>query len=118
MLYMIIEVHDTSYKEDIYLALQSIGISHAISIDGQNLSAALTDELTFFTGFFQSDKVEQRNVPCILARVRTRDQVREFLSNLREADIKIDTEDIITLTAFPAIISFSQSLGYNEEGDE
>ncbi len=114
MLYLIIEVHDPSYKEDIYLALQSIGIARATSIDGQNISAALTDEFTFFTGFFQSDKIEQGNVLFIVAQVRTKDQVREFLSNLREADIDIDAQNIINVTAVPAAITFSSDLGYSE----
>jgi len=114
MLYLIIEVHDPSYKEDIYLALQSIGVVRATSIDGQNISAALTDEFTFFTGFFQSDKIEQGHVLFILAQVRTREQVREFLSNLREADVKIDTEDILTVTAVPAAVTFSSDLGFSE----
>ena len=114
MLYLIIEVHDPSYKEDIYLALQSIGVARATSIDGQNISSALTDEFTFFTGFFQSDKIEQGHVLFLLAQIRTREQVREFLSNLREAGAKIDTDDIITVTAVPAVITFSSALGFSE----
>src|SRR6056297_3804105 len=121
MLYLIVEVHDSSYKEDIYLSLQSIGVSHASSIDGQSISAALSDEQTFFTGFFQSDKIEQGKVLFILAQVRTQAQVREFLSNLREADVKIDSQDILTVTAVPAAITFSSELGYSEgesDGDK
>ncbi len=114
MLYLIVEVHDPSYKEDIYLALQSIGVARATSIDGQNISSALTDEFTFFTGFFQSDKIERGHVLFILAQVKTREQIREFLSNLREADVQVDKEDIITVTAVPAAITFSSELGYSE----
>jgi len=114
MFYLLVEVHDPSYREDIYLALQSIGIQRALSIDAQNLSAALSDEQTFFTGFFKADKIEAGNVLLIIAQVSTREQVKEFLSNLREGGVDIDGKNIVTLTALPAVITFSSKNGYRE----
>lgn len=115
MYYLILEVHNPEYREDIYLALQSIGIQRALSIDAQNITAALSDEQTFFTGFFRSDKIESGNVLLIQAQVSSREMVREFLSNLREGGIDIDNENILSLTVLPAAMSFSSEHGLQED---
>jgi hypothetical protein len=114
MFYLFVELHDLSYREDIYLALQSIGIHRALTIDARNIAAALSDEQTFFTGFFRSDKIEQGNMELIQAQVSTKEQVREFLANLREAGLDIDHDNILSLTLVPAAASFSSEHGYGE----
>ncbi len=117
MYYMILEVSDPDLKEDVFLALQSIGISRASTLDGQDISRALTDELNLFSGFFRGDKAERGELLIITAQVRTREQVRELLSNLREADIDIDNRDIISLTLVPAVMTFSSNHGFHEESE-
>lgn len=117
MYFMILEIADPDMKEDILLALQSIGISRASTFDGQDISRALSDELNLFSGFFRGDKAERGELLVITAQVRTREQVREFLANLREADIDIDRRDIIQLTLVPAVITFSSAHGFFEEGE-
>jgi len=116
MLYLLLEVYEPAYREDIYLALQSIGIHRALSIDARNIAAALSDEQTFFTGFFSSDKIESGNVLLIQAQVSSREKVREFLSNLREGGVDIDKQNILSLTVVPALISFSSEHGLQEDG--
>lgn len=115
MYYMILEVSNPDLKEDVLLALQSIGISRASTIEGEDISSALTDEFNFFSGFFRSDKAERGELTIITAQVRTREQVRELLSNLREADIPIDRKDLITMTLIPAVMTFSSQHGFFEE---
>ncbi|ADK83071.1 hypothetical protein [Sediminispirochaeta smaragdinae] len=117
MYYMILEVADSDLKEDIFLALQSIGITHASTFDGQDISGALSDELNLFSGFFRGDKIERGELMVITAQVRTREQVRDLLTNLREAEIDIDRQDIINLTLIPAVMTFSSHHGFFEEGD-
>ena len=109
-----VNVYDSSYREEIYLALQSIGVQHAITLDAQNLAGALSDEKTFFTGFFRSDKFESGDVLVILAQVNSKEQGKEFLSNLREAGLDIDGESIVSITMVPVSASFSQENGYKE----
>ncbi len=112
MFYLFVEVYDSSYREDVYLALQSIGVQRAITLDAQNLAGALSDEQTFFTGFFRSDKFQSGDVLLIQAQIENKELAREFLSNLREAGVGIDEENIISLTLVPAIASFSQEKGF------
>jgi hypothetical protein len=117
MYYMILEVSDPDLKEDVFLALQSIGISRASTLDGQDISSALSDELNLFSGFFRGDKAERGELLIITAQVGTREQARELLSNLREADIDIDNRDIISLTLVPAVMTFSSKHGFHEESE-
>jgi hypothetical protein len=118
MYYLIIEVVDVSYKEDIYLALQSIGISRASTLDSRNISGELTDEFTFFTGFFRSDKLKAEEQMMITAQVRTRDQVKEFLGNLREGGVDIDANDVLSVTLIPAALTFNSAHGFYEDESE
>jgi hypothetical protein len=115
MYYLFVEVYDSSYREDIYLALQSIGVQRAITLDAQNLAGALSDERTFFTGFFRSDKFESGDVLLIQAQIGHKDLAREFLSNLREAGVNIDKEDIVSLTLVPVAAGFSRENGFTED---
>lgn len=115
MYYMILEVYDTDLREDILLALQSIGISRASVLEGADLSGALSNEFSLFSGFFRSDRKERGDILFITAQVRTREQVRELIANLREADIDIDGENTISVTLLPAVITFSGSHGFHEE---
>ena len=114
MYYLFVEVYDSSYREDIYLALQSVGVQRAITIEAQNITGALSDEQTFFTGFFRSDKIESGDVLLIQAQVNCKEQTKEFLLNLREAGIDIDQENILNLFLVPVAVSFSQESGFKE----
>jgi hypothetical protein len=115
MYFMFLEITDPEYKEDVFLALQSIGIERASAIDSSNISGELSDELTFFTGFFRSDKIEAHRQVLIIAQIRTKEQARELLDNLREGGADIDGQDIVSLTIVPAAISFDSQHGYYEE---
>ncbi len=114
MYFLMIEIFDSSYKEEIYLALQSVGIQKAVTLDAKNLSSALSDEQTFFTGFFRSDKMDSGAVEVIEARVDDKNAVKEFLSNLRESGADIEKDNILGLTLFPVSLAFSDETGLQE----
>lgn len=115
MYFMFLEITDLEYKEDVYLALQSVGIERASTIDTSNISGELSDELTFFSGFFRSDKIEQHRQLLIIAQIRTKEQAEELLENLREGGADIDNRDIISLTLIPAALTFNSEHGFFEE---
>jgi hypothetical protein len=115
MFFMLLEITNPEYKEDVFLALQSIGIERASTVDTSNISGELSDELTFFTGFFRSDKIEQHRQLLIIAQIRSKEQAKELLENLREGGADIDHEDIVSLTLIPAAITFDYAHGCWEE---
>ncbi len=114
MYFLTIEIYDSNYKEEIYLALQSVGIQKAVTYDARNLNSALSDEQTFFTGFFRSDKIGSGAVEMIQARVSDKRAAKEFLSNLKESGAPVYKENIVGLTLFPVTVSFSSDTGLEE----
>ncbi|MDC7241399.1 MAG: hypothetical protein PQJ50_13665 [Spirochaetales bacterium] len=114
MYFLVIEIFDSNYKEEIYLALQSVGIQKAVTFDARNLNSALSDEQTFFTGFFRSDKIGSGAVEVIQARVSEKGAAKEFLSNLKESGAPVEKENIVALTLFPAAASFTSETGLQE----
>ncbi len=114
MHFLLIQILDSSYKEEIYLALQSVGIQEAVTYDARNISSALSDEQTFFTGFFRSDKMDSGAVEVVQAQVEDKRAVKEFLTNLKESGADIDNDNILKLALFPVSVSFSSEGGLKE----
>ena len=48
----------------------------------------------------------------IQAQIGQKDLAKEFLSNLREAGVDIDKEDILSLTLVPVAAGFSREKGF------
>ena len=117
MYYMIIKLLNTDYKEDIFLALQSIGISRASYTESHNLEHYLSTEMTLFKGFFKSDNLsdsEREEEAVITSMVQSKDLVMEFLKNLREADIDIDRKNILRIFLVPLSLVFETETGLKD----
>lgn len=117
MFYLIIELLNTDYKEDIFLALQSVGIGNASYMDSYNLEHYLTAEASLFKGFFKSDSLsdserEEEGVICTFAE--SKEQVKELLKNLKHADIDIDGKKILRVFLLPLALAFDSQTGLSE----
>lgn len=113
MLFVYIKLVDVSYKEEIILALQSVGIRKASYIESKNLERALSDEVRLFTGLFSKDPHDGEQ-GIITALADSTDQIKEMLDNLRHADIPIDSEEIVRVNAWPVSAVFDAELGWIE----
>jgi hypothetical protein len=92
MYYLFVKVIDIDYKEDIFLALESVDITKASYIEGTNLDNALTRELPLFKGFFQTEEEKARQVLLITALIEEKSQAEEFVEMLRESGLDVDNE--------------------------
>jgi len=109
MYFMFVKIVDIDYKEDITMALQSVGITKASSIDSWNLEKSFSNEITLFTGFFKS---ELRGEQVILtALVEDHEQIEKFLDTLRVAGIDIDRKKILRVLAWPVSLVFDWEHG-------
>ncbi|TDT69850.1 hypothetical protein EV215_1393 [Hypnocyclicus thermotrophus] len=104
MHYLYVKVMDIDYKEDIFLALESVDIVKASYIEGTNLDNALTRELPLFKGFFQSEEEKSKQVILINALINDEEQAQEFITMLREAGIDVDNGEIIRVLTWPVNI--------------
>jgi hypothetical protein len=101
MYYLFVKVIDVDYKEDIFLALESVDITKASYIEGTNLDNALTRELPLFKGFFQTEEEKARQVLLITALIEDKSQIHEFVDMLRESGLDIDNGEIVRVLAWP-----------------
>lgn len=100
MHFLYIKIVDIDYKENVYLALESVGINKASYIEGLNLDTELTSELALFTGFFKGDEEKSKQVGIINALVESEEEIDEFLSLLEESGVDIYDETIIRVLSW------------------
>lgn len=115
---LIIELSQLDYKEDVFLALQSVGITKASTFDAKNLNRSLESEFSLFTGFFQSRSGNEGERLIILAPIDSNDDAKELLLNLEAGGIPINKEDILNLMVLPIALSFDLSTGLSEWNKE
>ena len=113
MYFVFVKLIDITYKEDVILALRSVGVEKASYIESTNLERTLSDEFRLFTGFLGRDKNEGQQ-GIITALVEEKEQILEFLDNLRQAEIDVDTEEILRVNAWPVSLVFDSELGLKE----
>jgi hypothetical protein len=111
---LLIELSQLDYKEDVFLALQSVGITKASAFDAKNLNSSLESEFSLFTGFLQSRTDKEGEKLVILAPIDSVEVAKELLSNLEAGGIPIKKEDILNLMVVPASLAFDQATGLNE----
>jgi hypothetical protein len=111
---MILEINDIDYKEDIFLALQSVGISQASCLSAENLDKSLESEFSLFTGFFHDRGERAGEQLLVFARIPSQDTGRELIKNLRLTDIPFEKEHILSLSVVPLSLSFSLTDGLVE----
>ncbi len=71
------------YKEDVFLAMQSVGITKASVFDAKSMDRSLESEFSLFTGFLHSrGEMEGGEQLVILAPLASADRAKELLTNL------------------------------------
>ena len=112
MYFLFIKIVDINYKEDVTMALESVGITKASYIESWNLEKSLSDEITLFTGFFQRENRGQQVI--ITALAEDKEQVKRLLDTLRVAGLDIDNSEILRLLLMPVSLAFDWDLGLKE----
>ncbi|HUX51349.1 MAG TPA: hypothetical protein VMW73_11160 [Spirochaetia bacterium] len=112
MYFLFIKIVDIDYKEDVTMALESVGITKASYIESWNLEKSLTDEILLFTGFFQREKIGQQII--ITALAEEKDQVHKLLETLRIAGLDIDHKEILRVVLMPVEMVFDWDMGLKE----
>lgn len=109
MYLLIISLSQVDYKEDVLLALQSVGIQKASVIDAQNLSDSLNSEFSLFSGFFSGEKSKEKLI--IISRIKHQEDAKEFISNLEAGGVPLRKENILDMYVLPTVVSFESSTG-------
>ncbi|NLD99154.1 MAG: hypothetical protein GX640_04715 [Fibrobacter sp.] len=114
MFFLIINVLDTSYKEEIFLALQSSNITMASYFSAKNPDTTLTEGMPLLSSFFSFPQERSNEQMIITALIDSKIQAQDFINILKEADIDIDNRDIIRLVVLPVEMAYDRSTGLLE----
>lgn len=112
---LIISLSELDYKEDVLLALQSVGIQEATVWDAKSLNKSLESEFSFLNGFFSGGSGHEGEKIIILTHIKKVDDAKEFIANLEEGGIPLRKENILNMYVMPTILSFDRSTGLIED---
>ncbi len=114
MYFAFIKVFKIECKEDIILALQSVGVTKGSIYASLNLDKTLKDEETFIASFFRTEEDIAREQFIITTLMEDKKTAEHFLNNLRESGMDIDNEDILRLVVMPVSTVFDSEDGWKE----
>ena len=106
MYFMFMKIIDINYKDDIFLALESVEITKASYIEARNLEKSLTDELPLFKGFFTTDEEKEKQIIIVTALIDSTEQIDELIKNLEASGLNIKEEPIFRLALMPVSYVF------------
>ena len=106
MYFMFMKIIDTNYKDDIFLALESVEITKASYIEARNLEKSLTDELPLFKGFFTTDEEKEKQIIIVTALIDSTEQIDEMVKILEASGLNIRDEKIFRLALMPVSYVF------------
>ena len=107
MYQLAITLSDIDYKEDVFLALQSIGVTAASIVESKNMSRSLESEFSLFTGFLNSKTAREGEQLFILCTIESPDLAREFVGNLEASGINFKKKsNILSFTLTPLTLGF------------
>ncbi len=104
MFFVFIEIIDTDSKEDIIMALRSVGIHKVTSLESTNLDKSLDTDITLFSGFFRSSRHDDQTV--LVTMTEDLERITQFLETLRVAGFDIDSREILRVMAWPLAMAF------------
>jgi hypothetical protein len=111
---LIISLTEIDYKEDVLLALQSVGIQKASVLDAKNLNNSLASEFSLFSGFFSGGDAHEGEKLIILSHIKEVSEAKELIANLEAGGIPVNKENILNLYVVPTALSFDQETGIVE----
>jgi len=112
---LIISLSKIDYKEDVFLALQSIGIQKASVWDAKNLNNSLASGFSLFSDFFTGGDAHEGEKLIILAHIKKVEDAKELISNLEAGGVPVKTENVLNLYVIPTALSFDQETGIRED---
>ena len=112
---LIISLAELDYKEDVLLALQSVGIQKATVWDAKSLNKSLESEFSLFGSFFGGGAAHDGEKLIILTQINDVADAKEFISNLEEAEVRLKKQNILSMYVLPTALSFDNTTGLVED---
>lgn len=97
MLFYIIQLFDINYKDDMLLAMTSVGIMRGTYVEGSNLDSLLDQEFPIFRGFFKTKEDKERACSLFFGMVDSETKLINLRQLLLDSGIEGNTDDIFQI---------------------
>ena len=97
MFFYVLQLFDTSYHEDMLLALTSAGVKRATIVEGTNFDKTLENEFPLFTGLFRGEDDRERFSQLIFGMAEQEELLDGVVKVLRQAGITNEKKEIYRL---------------------
>jgi hypothetical protein len=102
MYFLYIKIMNKDYKENVVLALESVGVDKASYFEARNLDKDLSNELPLFKGFFISEEEKHKRVGIIMALYEEKGQLDEFLRLLEASGLDVKSGEVVRIATWKA----------------
>lgn len=93
----VLQLFKTDYREDMTLALTTVGIKRATVVEGINLDHILSRQFPLFTGLLRGPEDRARHSELIFGMVEDQKVLDSFVEVLRQAGIDNRREEVYRL---------------------
>ncbi|NLK63210.1 MAG: hypothetical protein GX287_07100 [Fusobacteria bacterium] len=104
MYVLFIKILNSNYKEDIFLALESVEIREKVYFEAYNLDETVKDEIPLLKNFFQLEESEDKKITIITSFVDDKKRISEFIKVLEDIGLDLKKGRILKLGAFKSEI--------------
>ena len=103
MYFLYIKILDLAYKDDVFLALESVGVSKASYFEANNLDNSLNNEIPLFKGFFNDIESDEK-VVIITALLDEEEQASDIMKIIKASGIDMKDDDFFRMITWPVKI--------------
>lgn len=101
MFFYIIQLFDINYKDDMLLAMTSVGIMRGTYVEGSNLDSLLGQDFPIFRGFFKTKEDKEKASSLFFGLVDSEEKLTHLRQLLLDSGIEGDTDDIFQIMVMP-----------------
>ncbi len=103
MFFLIIQLKEERYMEDILLAMTDVGIQNAIIQNAVDMSSTMAFDIPIFAGFREEFGKRKTYSKVIWALVENEDAPEKLLKALQDSDVKFIKDEIGKMVLLPVL---------------
>ncbi|HOJ50553.1 MAG TPA: hypothetical protein PKW55_07070 [Spirochaetota bacterium] len=88
MYFYILQIYDINYKEDIILALTTVGILNATLILGENLESIIKTDIELFKGLLKQKDQKKRIAGVVIGYTESKEKLKGIKLLIQQAGVK------------------------------
>jgi len=99
-MYMIVQLYQEKYLDDVLMALAEAGIEHSVVLSGESIGHKMTFDMPLFAGFRTSIGSE-KGYAQFIAGFAEEEQAEMFLESLQSSGLDVAEEGFLDVVLLP-----------------